>query len=333
MAIPIAALVAVLVAVGVALATSGSSPSHRQAAPPTSAAVTHAPTATTAATRPASRPAAVHRRRRRPPAHPASVTSIHVVSIRVTDPHRTMLTPHGRVRRAFTVLIRIPVGPRGPFALIVFGHGYAVTPAPYAPLLDAWARAGYVVAAPVFPLENAAAPGGPDERDLPNQPRDMSLVIDVMLARFGGLVRHHRIAVSGQSDGGDTALATAFDPRVRDPRVSAAVILSGAFDPFTSPFTMPAAHVPLLAVQGTADTINPPSMTDQFYDPATAPKFLLKLLGQGHLPPYTQPGVTLNTVARGSTAFLNCYLQGSCARWQHFRAKGSTGTPSVLSGI
>ena len=243
-----------------------------------------------------------------------------------------MLTPQGRVRRAFTVLIRIPEGPRGPFALVVFGHGYAVTPAPYAPLLDAWARAGYVVAAPVFPLENAAAPGGPDERDLPNQPRDMSLVIDAMLARFGRLIRHHHIAVSGQSDGGDTALAAAFDPRVRDPRVSAAVILSGAYDPFISRFTMPAVHVPLLATQGTGDSINPAWMTHQFYDPATPPKFLLTLNGQGHLPPYTQPGVTLNTVVRGTTAFLNCYLQGSCARWAHFRAKGTTGTPSILTG-
>ena len=65
----------------------------------------------------------------------------------------------------------------GPFPLIVFGHGFAVTPAPYAALLRAWARAGYVVAAPVFPLGNANAPGGPNERDLVNQPRDMSFVI------------------------------------------------------------------------------------------------------------------------------------------------------------
>ncbi len=56
----------------------------------------------------------------------------------------------------------------GPFPLIVFGHGFAVTPMLYAPLLRAWARAGYVVAAPAFPLENADAPGGPSEADLSN---------------------------------------------------------------------------------------------------------------------------------------------------------------------
>jgi len=66
-----------------------------------------------------------------------------------------------------------------PFPLIVFGHGFAVTPHPYAALLRAWARAGYVVAAPIFPLENAHAPGGPNESDLVNQPGDMSVVISL----------------------------------------------------------------------------------------------------------------------------------------------------------
>ncbi len=54
--------------------------------------------------------------------------------------------------------------------LIVFGHGFAVTPAYYWRLLRSWAQAGYVVAAPVFPLENQHAPGGPNEADLANQP-------------------------------------------------------------------------------------------------------------------------------------------------------------------
>ena len=70
----------------------------------------------------------------------------------------------------------------GPFPLVVFGHGFDVTPALYARLLQSWARAGYVVAAPVFPLENADAPGGPDESDLVNQPADMSFVISRLLA-------------------------------------------------------------------------------------------------------------------------------------------------------
>ena len=101
--------------------------------------------------------------------------------------------------------------------------------------MQSWARAGYVVAAPVFPLENANAPGGPDESDLVNQPADMRFVISRMLAAssagsgpLAGLLDPKQIAVAGQSDGGDTALAVAYNRYYRDPRVGAAVILSGA---------------------------------------------------------------------------------------------------------
>ncbi|HET7352621.1 MAG TPA: hypothetical protein VFJ11_01055, partial [Gaiellaceae bacterium] len=48
-----------------------------------------------------------------------------------------------------------------PWPLVVFGHGFATTPFRYERLLRAWAAAGYLVAAPVFPLGNANAPGGP----------------------------------------------------------------------------------------------------------------------------------------------------------------------------
>ncbi len=88
-----------------------------------------------------------------------------------------------RGRARWSTVIRYPTRATGPLPLIVFGHGFAVTPAYYFRLLRAWARAGYVVAAPVFPLENANAPGGPNESDLVNQPRDMSFVITSMLTQ------------------------------------------------------------------------------------------------------------------------------------------------------
>jgi len=241
------------------------------------------------------------------------------------------------IPRSFDVIVRYPLGLSGRFPLVVFGHGYAVSPTPYAPLLDAWTKAGYVVAAPIFPLENANAPGGPYEQDLPNQPLDMSLVISSLLsprssaaARVGRMLQAHEIAVAGQSDGGDTALATAYDPRVRDSRVRAALILSGAFDPFISTFTMPAGGPPLLATQGTADTINPPWMTYQFFDPAQRPKYLLKLIGAGHLPPYTQPGLELREVEQVTLGFLNRYLKGRSPGLARFVARGTAGPGTVL---
>lgn len=220
-----------------------------------------------------------------------------------------------RMPRRVVTVVRYPTGTTGPVGLVVFGHGYAVTPAYYFRLLRTWAAAGYVVAAPVFPLSNLHAPGGPDETDIVNQPRDMSLVITRLLALsaghsgpLAGLIDPDRIAVAGQSDGAATALAVASDSRYRNSRVRAAIVLSGAellggtyFEPGTPP---------LLATQGTADPLNHPHYTYAYFAAARRPKFLLKLLGAGHLPPYTYQQPQLGIVERATIDFLNRYLDG-----------------------
>jgi dienelactone hydrolase len=243
--------------------------------------------------------------------------------------------------RTLTTIIRYPArGPAGrvdmanaspdraagPFPLIIFGHGFAVTPSTYFRLLRAWAQAGYVVAAPVFPLENANAPGGPDESDLVNQPRDMSVVISGMLAAnhaahalLRGMMAPQRIGVSGQSDGGETALAVAYDRIYRDRRVHAAVILSGAQIPGGGSLV---PGPPLLATQGTADTVNDPRNTDAFFAIAHRPKYLLRLIGAPHLPPYTVQQPQLTIVERVSIAFLDRYLKGARNGLDRMRAAG-----------
>ena len=200
----------------------------------------------------------------------------------------------------------------GGFPLVVFGHGFSVTPTPYRPLLDRWVRAGFVVAAPLFPFENEDAPGGPNENDLPNQAGDMIYVIRALRrlaaqhGKLAGLIGE-KVAVAGQSDGGDTALAAAYDPGDHSIPIDAAVILSGAEDPFAPRFR-PLRGTPLLATQGTADTVNLPSETLSFFNAAARPKYLLLLEGAGHQVPYTQPGAELEDVSRTSIAFLDRYL-------------------------
>jgi dienelactone hydrolase len=238
---------------------------------------------------------------------------------RFVDRSRTIRLPSGRrVPRSLETVVRFPAA-GGAYPLIVFGHGYALTPASYASLLQAWTQAGYVVAAPVFPLENAAAPGGPDESDLVNQPEDLSFVIARLLAldarTNGALYRKidaSRIAVAGHSDGAETALAVAYDRRFRNPRVGAAIVLSGAALPGMGPF--PRRGPPLLAVQGTADTINAPATSAAFFRLARRPKFLLWLLGASHLPPYTDRQPQLGIVEHATTAFLDHYLKGRSLR-------------------
>lgn len=237
--------------------------------------------------------------------------------LHLVDRSRTIRLPGGkRVARPVTTYLWYPPAARGngPWPLVVFGHGYATTPFRYRRLLRAWAAAGYLVAAPVFPLGNANAPGGPDESDIVNQPRDMSFVITRLLeasAAAGnplhGLVERARVAVAGQSDGAETAFAIAAERPWHDRRVRAAVVLSGA--ELGRHIQLVSHTPPLLAVQGTADRINPPVYSFALFHAAGRPKFLLLLRGAGHLPPYTDPGSRLAAVERVSLAFLDHYLR------------------------
>jgi dienelactone hydrolase len=167
----------------------------------------------------------------------------------------------------------------------------------------------------------------------------MSLVISRLLSAartggtaFGGLIDPRRVAVTGQSDGGDTALAAAYDPRFRDYRIGAAVILSGAEIPMLAGYGFRPGGPPLLATQGTADTVNPPSATDFFFARATRPKYLLSLLGASHLPPYTQQQPQLSIVERVSIAFLDHYLKQSAPLGRMIAAARVAGVATLQVG-
>lgn len=256
-------------------------------------------------------------------------------TIRIVE-HRTLRIGRRRVPRTLFTLVRYPAAGRdtgtdqvraaplgGRFPLIVFAPGFDVTPVPYAALLHAWAAAGYVVAAPAFPLTKPGAPGGPDERDIVNQPGDMTAVITRLIGSsqaatnpLRGLVDATEVGVAGQSDGGETALAIAYDGYYIDHRVRAAAILSGARLPIPG-FSFAPGSPPLLASQGTADTTNLPHNTYEFFKAAAAPKYLLALLGAGHLPPYTTEQPQLGIVEGATTAFFDSYLKhvpGAIAR-------------------
>jgi fermentation-respiration switch protein FrsA (DUF1100 family) len=232
-----------------------------------------------------------------------------------------------------------PASAGAPYPLVVFAHGFAVTPQLYARLLQSWARAGYVVAAPVFPLGSAGAPGGPDEADVVNQPGDMSFVISsvLSLSRIGpsplaGLLDPAQIAVAGHSDGGETALAVAYSRRFHDSRVGAAVILSGSEMSGVGGYSFTQGSPPLLAAQGTADTFNEPKYTNEYFKLAQRPKFLLRLLGAEHLPPFTYQQPQLAIVERATIAFLDRYLKHESGALQRLVSpSGVAGTSALLA--
>ena len=277
--------------------------------------------------------------------------SVGITTLALVDPGRSIRLRGGRtLPRALLTYVRYPAAAassaseipgappaRGPFPLVVFAHGFDVTPATYASLLDSWTRAGYVVAAPLFPRTNPHSPGGPDEADVVNQPADVSHVITGVLAAssvpglLSGLIDPGEIAVAGQSDGAETALAVADSRRDRDPRVRVALVLSGAEMSGIGGYSF-AGGPALLAVQGTRDTFNEPRYTYAYYRAARAPKYLLQLLGAGHLPPYTTQQPQLTIVERVTRAFLDGYLRGSAAARAQLATLGrSVGAASLVS--
>jgi fermentation-respiration switch protein FrsA (DUF1100 family) len=200
---------------------------------------------------------------------------------------------------------------RGPWPLVVFAHGYNVTPDTYHHLLHAWAAAGFVVAAPAFPLE---ARGGPlDENDLAHEPADISMVINAVLARtaaasgpLSDLIDASHIAVAGHSDGAEAALPVGFSPRA-DQRVGP-IISMAAEGVLGGPH--PDGRHPLLVIQGTQDTIVPPNRSDKIYAEAGTPRYYLRLLGAGHLPPIADDNSWRPIVEQVTIDFLRRSLGG-----------------------
>jgi fermentation-respiration switch protein FrsA (DUF1100 family) len=194
----------------------------------------------------------------------------------------------------------------GPWPVVVFAHGFEVGPDPYAALAEAWAAAGYVVAAPEFPLTDASVAGDYlDEADIDNQPDDVRFVFASLLAPdspLAGRVDPDRLAVAGHSDGGVTALGVASEPL---PGLRAAIALSAA--PVYGGST---PNPPLLVVHGDEDDIDAYENGVAVYDQATAPRFLVSLLGAGHLPPFLEGSAYLDAVDKVAVDFLDHYVAG-----------------------
>lgn len=241
--------------------------------------------------------------------------------------------------RELPTLIRYPVVPaqevasgryaRGPFPLVVFAPGYMQCRSSYASLLNAWASAGYVVAAVQFPLTNCHL-ARPAESDLVNQPADVTTVINKLLAIsagsgrvLSGLIDPTKVAVAGHSDGGDTVAAVAANTCCRDYRVKAAIILSGAELGAYGGQYFSSSPPPMLFVQGTADTWNPPAASLQLYQSdTTGVRDYLDLIGADHFAPYEGYSQPEPIVARVTVDFLNTYLDGQTAKAGQIAANG-----------
>jgi dienelactone hydrolase len=216
--------------------------------------------------------------------------------------------------RTLVTTIRIPES-GGPYPVIVLAHGYNGHPRKFTQLLDAWAGAGYVVAAPAFPLTNDLAEGGAVVADFVNQPEDVSFVIDEIVRRsrvrgdeLHGHVDRHRIGVAGLSLGGGTALAVTYNSCCRDRRVDAVISMAGFRLPFDGVYDF--SGVPLLEIHGDTDGAAPYQAAADVYAEAAPPKFFVTIFGGGHAPPFEDaidPADAMVTVV--TTDFWNAYLK------------------------
>jgi len=103
----------------------------------------------------------------------------------------------------------------------------------------------------------------------------------------------------------------ALDSAHPDPRVRAALILSGdvLYLPGASYGTT--ANVPVLIAHGTADPVNSPAAAGRLWAVARSPKAELWILGAGHLPTYVTAGLQQDTVRPATADFLDAELVGS----------------------
>ena len=244
-----------------------------------------------------------------PPGPPYGIESQTIVLQDPGRPTPARGTVPGHPGRVLTTIIRRPAALPGPLPLIVFGHGWNVNPTTYETLLDAWAAAGYVVAAPTFPDSANTLPGRPVS-NYPEQARDISFVITSLLAGGAGPIDPTRIAVAGHSDGGTDIALLALNPAFGDPRIRAYLCLSGEIPGgVPGPWGAPVSGALLVAV-GTHDQYGLQGRATQVFATAgVAAKALLTVIGGDHEGIFDGPTAVAAAVRAETVRFLNAALQ------------------------
>jgi predicted dienelactone hydrolase len=223
-----------------------------------------------------------------------------------------------RPSRPLTTRVWYPSDAGGPVPLIVFAHGLDGHPDKFTQLLGAWATAGYVVAAPAFPLTNAEVPEAwSNYFDVADQPADLSFVTDEVLAAaadptspLADRVDADRIGVGGLSLGGATTYLAGLNEATRDPRFDAAMVLDGvaANDAASGTFLEPSG-VPAFVAHCATDPVAALTIAEDAYALLAPPKYLVVLDGVCHAEAFEDAVHPLDEVGTAvTTAFWDTWL-------------------------
>jgi predicted dienelactone hydrolase len=229
------------------------------------------------------------------------------MSLTLVDPSRPSPTRGdvaGSPARRLRTIVRRPAGLSGPLPLIVFAHGYNTEPETYETLLDSWASAGYLVAAPECPGSASDLPG-PPVSDYAAQARDVSFVITSLLNGHGGPVDPHRIVVAGHSDGGTAVTILALNPAYTDARIKAYINMAGQIPAdVAGPWGTTTVPGTLLVAVGDNDEYGNLALSTQMYDAAPMPKALLTVPGGDHIDMFLASDPTAEAVRAATIRFL-----------------------------
>lgn len=182
----------------------------------------------------------------------------------------------------------------GSFPLIVFSHGLGGSTAKYTKLFSAWATAGFIVAAPLFPLTNDTNPEyNKNWADLAHQPGDVRFVIDELLTRNDNAasplhdrILPDRIGAGGHSLGGATTYGLVYHDCCRDGRIKAAMVLSGGRFPLAGGDYVMDRPIPLLIMHGETDLAMPYKLSVEAFAAVKGPAWFATLDDFTHAPPY-----------------------------------------------
>ena len=205
-----------------------------------------------------------------------------------------------------------PADPEGPFPLVLFAHGYDSTPQDYDRTLRAWAAAGYVVAAPLFPGSGRGLPGPATEADLTQQPADLRVVLDAAQGHtldgswLAGVADVTRVAVAGHSDGGSTAAAAGLLAGYTDRRYDAVIVMAGAR--FAG--RLAARPLPLLVLSGDRDEYNSQRTFADVLAAGRGTRAWVQAVGGSHEGPFTAPSRQADVLRALEVDFLDRSLLG-----------------------
>jgi dienelactone hydrolase len=220
-----------------------------------------------------------------------------------------------------------------PRPLIMFSHGYHGAPRKFTQLFSAWAAAGYLVAAPRFPLTSDRGAPYDSVGDIANQPADISFVLTELLhGPLRSRIDASHIGAAGLSLGGGTTYNLVEDACCRDTRIKAAAVFDGLYVPIRGHFDR--NTIPILIAHIDSDVELPYAMAQQAFAEGASPKYLLTYHTGTHAEAYENtPSPHDRTAMKTSIDFFDLTLLGDQSAQARLMHDGNNpGESKIVAG-